>query len=83
MNTVGMHSVSPMTKAGDEGSHAVYPLASKVFLSPPLGNEEASGSCWQSSFPVNSSRLSPLPYGSANESCFSAVPPVRGWNQCV
>ena len=61
MKTVGMHSVSPMTNAGDEGSQAVYPLASNVFLSPPLGKDDASGSCWQRSFPVNSSRLSPLP----------------------
>ena len=61
MKTVGMQSVSPRTNAEDEGSQAVYPRASKVFLSPPEGNEDASGSCWHSSFPVNSSRLSPLP----------------------
>lgn len=61
MNTVGIHRVSPRTNAGDEGSHAVYPRASKVFLRPPDGNEDASGSCWQRSFPVNSSMLSPYP----------------------
>ncbi len=83
MKTVGMHKVSPITKDGDEGSHAVYPLASKVFLSPPLGNEDASGSCWHSTFPVNDSMASPGPEGWMKESCFSAVSPVRGWNQCV
>ena len=30
-----------MIKAGEVGSQAVYPRASKVFLIPPLGNEEA------------------------------------------
>ncbi len=29
---------------GDDTSHAVYPLASNVFLMPPLGKLEASGS---------------------------------------
>ena len=32
-----------MMKAGEEGSHAVYPLASKVLRMPPLGKLEASG----------------------------------------
>ena len=69
--------------AGEEGSHAVYPRASNVFLMPPLGKLEASGSCWTKSFPENFSITSPpgtVAY-SINESCFSAVPSVRGWNQ--
>ena len=53
-----MQSVAPAaswrTKAGDVQSHAVYPLASKVALSPPDGKEEASGSPLISSFPENS-----------------------------
>ena len=39
------------TKAGEETSQAVYPRASNVFLIPPLGKEDASGSCWMSSLP--------------------------------
>ena len=50
---------------------------------PPLGNELASGSCCTSSFPENSSTMPPLKSCSMNESCFSAVPSVSGWNQCV
>ena len=44
-----MQSVLPdpisIIKAGEEGSQAVYPRASKVARKPPLGKEEASGSC--------------------------------------
>jgi hypothetical protein len=36
MKTVGIHKVVPYIKAGEVGSQAVYPLASKVFLIPPL-----------------------------------------------
>ena len=50
---------------------------------PPVGNDDASGSAWMSSLPENSAMLVPSPVGSKNESCFSAVLPVRGWNQCV
>src|SRR3954454_5059835 len=50
---------------------------------PPVGNEEASGSPWMSSLPENSASAVPSPCGSKNESCFSAVSPVSGWNQCV
>jgi hypothetical protein len=39
--------------AGDVGSQAVYPLASKVFLIP-LGKLEASGSCCTNCAPPNS-----------------------------
>ena len=42
---VGIQSVFPMTNAGEDGSQAVYPRASKVLRIPPFGNEEASGSC--------------------------------------
>ena len=34
-------------------SHAVYPLAPHVSLSPPEGNEEASGSPFLNVFPLN------------------------------
>jgi len=71
------------TKTGEAGSHAEYPLASKVERIPPLGKEEASGSCCTSSLPSNSSIMPPLPSCSTNPSCFSAVPSVNGWNQCV
>ncbi len=67
-----------MIKAGDVGSHAVYPLASKVFLIPPFGKEEASGSCWISIFPLNLSIALPPSIGVKKESCFSAVVPVKG-----
>jgi hypothetical protein len=40
-----MLRVFPIIKAGEVGSQAVYPRASNVFLIPPLGKEEASGSC--------------------------------------
>ena len=39
-----MHSIFPQedsfTNAGEDGSHAVYPLASKVALRPPDGNDD-------------------------------------------
>jgi hypothetical protein len=35
MKTVGIHKVVPYIKAGEVGSQA-YPLASNVFLIPPL-----------------------------------------------
>jgi hypothetical protein len=51
---------------------------------PPEGKLEASGSPLTSSLPLNSAtaRL-PSADGARNESCFSAVMPVIGWNQCV
>ena len=42
---VGIQSVSPTRKTGDEGSQAEYPRASKVLRIPPEGKELASGSC--------------------------------------
>ena len=53
-------------------SHAVYPLAPHVSLSPPEGNEEASGSPINNSFPVNVFSIFPSTGTDANESCFSA-----------
>src|SRR3954452_12726359 len=50
---------------------------------PPVGNDDASGSPWMSSLPVKSAIALPSPVGAKNESCFSAVEPVSGWNQCV
>ena len=65
-------------------SHAVYPLASNVARRPPEGNDEASGSPFINSLPENSIRTFPFSLGAEiNESCFSAVVPVKGWNQCV
>ena len=81
MKIVGIQSVVSTTKAGEETSHAVYPRASKVLRIPPLGKEEASGSCCTSSLPVNSSIMPPLPSCSTKASCFSAVPSVSGANQ--
>ena len=77
-NAVGIQSVSSFTKALDVGSHAVYPLASKVARSPPDGNEEASGSPLTSSLPENSIITFPSSTGVKNASCFSAVMPVIG-----
>ena len=81
-----MQSVAPAaswrTNAGDVQSHAVYPLASKVALNPPDGKEDASGSPLISSFPEKDIRTLPLSIGAViKASCFSAVTPVRGWNQ--
>jgi len=82
-----MHSVAPllwrMMKAGDVGSHAVYPRASNVARRPPLGNEDASDSPTMSSLPENWDIAEPSPAGTRKLSCFSAVDPVSGWNQCV
>ena len=50
---------------------------------PPDGKLEASGSPCTSSLPENSTTALPLAVGTRNESCFSAVMPVSGWNQCV
>ena len=83
MKMVGIISVSPMTNTGEAGSQAEYPLASNVERMPPFGKEDASGSCWMSCFPENSSTMPPLPSCSTKASCFSAVPSVSGWNQCV
>jgi len=49
-----------------------------VLRRPPLGNDDASGSCFASTLPENDYITAPLPSGSENESCFSAVPPVNG-----
>ena len=69
--------------AYDVASHAVYPLASKVALSPPDGKEDASGSPLINSLPENSIITCPSSVGQMKLSCFSAVMPVSGWNQCV
>ena len=74
----GIQSVVPIMKAGEVGSQAVYPLASNVFLIPPFGKEEASGSCWINNAPLNLSIALPPSIGVKNESCFSAVEPVNG-----
>ncbi len=58
MKIVGIQSVVSTTKAGEETSHAVYPRASNVLRIPPLGKEDASGSCWMSSFPEKRSMTS-------------------------
>ena len=50
---------------------------------PPVGNEEASGSPWISSLPEKPASAPESPSGSKNESCFSAVEPVSGWNMWV
>lgn len=78
MKIVGIHNVLLITKAGDDGSHAVYPLASNVFRIPPFGKEEASGSCCTYKSPSNLSIALPGPTGLKNASCFSAVEPVNG-----
>ena len=70
-------------KAGDEGSQALYPRASKVLRKPPLGKDDASGSCWERRFPLKYSKLSPSRSGLRKASCFSAVESLRGWNQWV
>ena len=52
---------------------------------PPDGKLDASGSPLISSLPENSTTALPslLLLGFRKESCFSAVMPVSGWNQCV
>ena len=50
---------------------------------PPDGKLDASGSPLISSLPLNSATARPSGVGDRNESCFSAVMPVIGWNQCV
>ena len=84
---VGITSVTELplysSHGGLVGSHAVYPRASKVDRMPPDGKLDASGSPWINSLPENSRTALPSPVGDRNESCFSAVMPVRGWNQCV
>ena len=81
------YAENALIKAKAVGSHAVYPLASNVARRPPEGKEEASDSPRTSSLPENSSMILPLSSGSFEVamklSCFSAVTPVIGWNQCV
>jgi hypothetical protein len=50
---------------------------------PPDGKLEASGSPLINSLPRNSAIAVPSFVGDRKESCFSAVMPVNGWNQCV
>ena len=50
---------------------------------PPDGKLDASGSPLISSLPLNSAMALPSPLGERKLSCFSAVMPVSGWNQCV
>src|SRR5262245_25374016 len=86
-NAVGITSVAllPLSSShgGLVGSHAVYPRASKVDRMPPDGKLEASGSPLINSLPLNSAIAPPAEVGDRNESCFSAVMRVIGWNQCV
>ena len=51
--------------------------------SPPDGNDDASASPPIRFLPLNAWMARAVPAGSMKELCFSAVPPVRGWNQCV
>ena len=81
MNTVGMQRQSSRMKTGEVGSQAVYPRASKVARIPPDGKLDASGSCCTRFLPSKVSIIPPLPSYSINESCFSAVDSVKGWNQ--
>ncbi len=64
---------SSFTKAGEVGSHMVYPLASNVALSPPEGKEEASGSPIMSILPENSIIAPPSFSGEIKDSCFTAA----------
>ena len=77
-----MHKVIPSPtsriNAGEEGSHEVYPLASKVERKPPPGKLEPSGSCCANSLPPNSSIALPEGVIVKKESCFSAVLPISG-----
>ena len=86
-NAVGITSVEPFgftsSHGGLVGSQAVYPRASNVLRIPPDGKLEASGSPLISSLPRNSATALPPPFGLKKLSCFSAVMPVSGWNQCV
>ena len=67
---------------GDDGSHAEYPLASNVFLKPPFGKLDASGSCCTSALPSNFSNAFPS-FIDMKASCFSAVESVSGWDRWV
>ena len=78
-----MQRIPFLINAKDVGSQAVYPLASNVALSPPDGKLDASGSPLTSSFPENSMITDPSFSAEIKLSCFSAVIPVIGWNQCV
>ncbi len=86
-NAVGMHNVAvPPLRLMNTGlvqSHTVYPRASNVARRPPLGKLLASGSPCTSAEPGNSVMAPPCPSGIRNASCFSAVCPVSGVNQCV
>ena len=77
-NSVGMQRVLSFMKAKLVGSHAVYPLASKVGRRPPEGKLEASGSLMIRSLPENSITGRPSGPQPKKPSCFSAVTPVRG-----
>ena len=77
-----MQSVPSRMNTGEDGSQAEYPLASNVFLRPPFGKLEASGSCCTSALPLNLSNACPS-LTTMNASCFSAVASVRGWKRWV
>ena len=79
---VGIYKVlqpsSPFKNIGELISQAVYPLASKVDLSPPLGNDEVSDSPFIKSLPENFAILVPSELIEMKDSCFSAVNSVKG-----
>ena len=81
-NTDGIQRVPSRMNTGEDGSHAEYPRASKVFLRPPFGKLDASGSCWTRALPLNFSNAL-LSFTEMKASCFSAVASVRGWNRWV
>ena len=83
VDSLERYGVQALIKAGDVGSQSVYPLASKVALIPPLGKLEASGSPLISSLPLKSEITFPFLFFERKASCFSAVVPVMGWNQCA
>ena len=76
-----MYSVVPSTKAGEVGSHAVYPRASNVARSPPEGKLEASLSPLASILPEKFKIGSPCFTPSIKLSCLPLPVPVMGLNQ--
>ena len=67
-----------------KGPAPLAPQAPELSVAkPPAEKEDASGSPLMSSLPENSMMTLPSGEGEIKLSCFSAVMPVRGWNQWV
>ena len=73
----------PLIKALEAAFQKVCPCAEKVEQSPPDEKLEESASPLANSFPEKFIIILPCSFLEIKLSCFSALIPINGWNQCV